>query len=129
MRISDWSSDVFSSDLAEAFDVAGRRPAPTPLGPGNRSGDDNLCVVGVCSLTEIFQSSSPDTRGNHLPQLDLSFVSSQFPAFAEPSLTDWAFFENAGGSSACAPVIERLTRSYRETQLTDRKCTRLNHSP
>src|SRR3546814_2831258 len=62
MRISDWSSDVCSSDL-------------------------------------------------------LSFVRAQFPAFSEPSLKDWAFFENAGGSYACAPVIERLTRFYRETKV------------
>ncbi len=52
-----------------------------------------------------------------MSQLDLAFVRSQFPAFAEPSLKDWAFFENAGGSYACAPVIERLTRFYRETKV------------
>jgi cysteine desulfurase family protein (TIGR01976 family) len=52
-----------------------------------------------------------------MPSLDLAFVRSQFPAFAEPSLKDWAFFENAGGSYACAPVIERLTRFYRETKV------------
>jgi cysteine desulfurase family protein (TIGR01976 family) len=52
-----------------------------------------------------------------LPQLDLAFVRAQFPAFSEPSLKDWAFFENAGGSYACGPVIERLTRFYRETKV------------
>lgn len=52
-----------------------------------------------------------------MPALDLAFVRSQFPAFAEPSLKDWAFFENAGGSYACGPVIERLTRFYRETKV------------
>ncbi|WP_299615035.1 aminotransferase class V-fold PLP-dependent enzyme [Pelagibius sp.] len=52
-----------------------------------------------------------------MPTLDLSFVRSQFPAFSEPSLKDWAFFENAGGSYACAPVIDRLTRFYRETKV------------
>jgi cysteine desulfurase family protein (TIGR01976 family) len=52
-----------------------------------------------------------------LPTLDLAFVRSQFPAFSEPSLRDWAFFENAGGSYACGPVIERLTRYYRETKV------------
>ncbi len=52
-----------------------------------------------------------------LPALDLAFVRAQFPAFAEPSLKDWAFFENAGGSYACGPVIERLTRFYRETKV------------
>ena len=29
--------------------------------------------------------------------LDLDFVRSQFPAFAEPSLAGFAHFENAGG--------------------------------
>ncbi len=52
-----------------------------------------------------------------MPTLDLAFVRNQFPAFAEPSLKDWAFFENAGGSYACGPVIERLTRFYRETKV------------
>lgn len=46
------------------------------------------------------------------PPLDLEFVRAQFPAFAEPSLRDQAFFENAGGSYACRPVIERLGEYY-----------------
>ena len=33
-----------------------------------------------------------------LPELNLDFVRSQFPAFDQPSLDGWAFFENAGGS-------------------------------
>jgi len=37
---------------------------------------------------------------NAQPSLDLDFVRSQFPAFAEPSLHVQAFFENAGGSYA-----------------------------
>ncbi|NIA67696.1 aminotransferase class V-fold PLP-dependent enzyme [Pelagibius litoralis] len=52
-----------------------------------------------------------------MPQLDLAFARAQFPAFSEPSLKDWAFFENAGGSYACGPVIDRLTRFYRETKV------------
>jgi len=47
-------------------------------------------------------------------QLDLDFVRAQFPAFAEPSLQGQAFFENAGGSYACKPVIDRLTRFYHQ---------------
>ncbi|WP_209425703.1 aminotransferase class V-fold PLP-dependent enzyme [Pararhodobacter sp. SW119] len=50
-------------------------------------------------------------------QLDIDFVRAQFPAFAEPSLDGQAFFENAGGSYTCAPVIERLTRFYRERKV------------
>lgn len=49
--------------------------------------------------------------------LDLDFVRSQFPAFAEPSLRDAVFFENAGGSYACAPVIERLGTYYRRLKV------------
>jgi len=47
-----------------------------------------------------------------MTSLDLDFVRSQFPAFAEPSLQGQAFFENAGGSYTCAQVIGRLTRFY-----------------
>ena len=49
--------------------------------------------------------------------LDLDFVRSQFPAFAEPSLAGQAFFENAGGTYACTQVIDRLTRFYVERKV------------
>ncbi|MCW8842898.1 MAG: aminotransferase class V-fold PLP-dependent enzyme [Rhodobacteraceae bacterium] len=49
--------------------------------------------------------------------LDLDFVRGQFPALQEPSLAGQAFFENAGGSYTCAPVIDRLTRFYRERKV------------
>ncbi len=48
-----------------------------------------------------------------MTRLDVEFARAQFPAFAEPSLDGQAFFENAGGSYTCAPVIDRLTRFYR----------------
>ena len=44
--------------------------------------------------------------------LDNDFVRAQFPAFAEASLQGQAFFENAGGSYTCKPVIDRLVRYY-----------------
>ena len=44
--------------------------------------------------------------------LDIEFVRKQFPAFSQPSLQGQAFFENAGGSFTCGPVIERLYRFY-----------------
>lgn len=44
--------------------------------------------------------------------LDLDFVRAQFPAFQQADLQDQAFFENAGGSYACAATIERLTHYY-----------------
>lgn len=46
------------------------------------------------------------------PTLDLEFVRSRFPAFAQPSLARQAFFENAGGSYPCARVVERLHEYY-----------------
>lgn len=49
--------------------------------------------------------------------LDLAFVRSQFPAFAEPSLAEFAHFENAGGSFACGQVIAALNHFYRETKV------------
>lgn len=50
-------------------------------------------------------------------QLDLDFTRRQFPAFAEPGLQGQAFFENAGGSYTCRPVIERLTRFYTQRKV------------
>lgn len=49
--------------------------------------------------------------------LDIDFVRAQFPAFSEPGLTGQAFFENAGGSYTCAPVIRRLTRFYTQRKV------------
>lgn len=50
-------------------------------------------------------------------KLDLEFVRAQFPAFNEPSLIGQAFFENAGGSYMCAPVIDRLKRYFRQRKV------------
>ena len=50
-------------------------------------------------------------------KLDLSFVRSQFPAFSEPSLQGWAFFENAGGSYPCKHVVKRLTDFYTQNKV------------
>lgn len=49
--------------------------------------------------------------------LDIDFVRAQFPAFSTEALDGQAFFENAGGSYTCAPVIDRLTRFYRERKV------------
>ncbi len=49
--------------------------------------------------------------------LDLNFVRAQFPAFAEPSLSGQAFFENAGGSYVCKQVISHLDTYYRQTKV------------
>lgn len=49
--------------------------------------------------------------------IDLDFVRGQFPAFREPKLHDQAFFENAGGSYTCQPVIDRLMRFYHQRKV------------
>ncbi|MDH3679693.1 MAG: aminotransferase class V-fold PLP-dependent enzyme [Acidimicrobiia bacterium] len=45
--------------------------------------------------------------------LDVAFVRSRFPAFAEPALAGWSFFENAGGSYPCVQTVEALDHYYR----------------
>ncbi|QUJ77699.1 aminotransferase class V-fold PLP-dependent enzyme [Sulfitobacter albidus] len=49
--------------------------------------------------------------------LDLDFVRGHFPAFDAAPLKGQAFFENAGGSYTCRPVIDRLTRFYTERKV------------
>lgn len=49
--------------------------------------------------------------------LDVDFVRAQFPAFLEPALQGQAFFENAGGSYTCKPVIDRLLRFYTQRKV------------
>ncbi|MGB5387438.1 MAG: aminotransferase class V-fold PLP-dependent enzyme [Eudoraea sp.] len=50
-------------------------------------------------------------------KLDLKFVRSHFPAFSEPTLDGWAFFENAGGSYPCIQFISRLTDFYMKNKV------------
>ena len=45
-------------------------------------------------------------------ELDMTYVRGQFPAFSQSLLNGHAFFENAGGSYPCLPVVERLHRFY-----------------
>ncbi|KIN64973.1 Aminotransferase, class V [Sulfitobacter noctilucicola] len=52
-----------------------------------------------------------------MTQLDTEWVRAQFPAFSEPSLQGQAFFENAGGSYTCQPVIDRLFRFYTQRKV------------
>ena len=49
--------------------------------------------------------------------LDTTWVRAQFPAFDVPALQGQAFFENAGGSYTCRPVIDRLHRFYTERKV------------
>ena len=52
-----------------------------------------------------------------MTKLDLTYVRAQFPAFSAPLLANHAFFENAGGSYPCRPVVERLHRFYTERKV------------
>jgi cysteine desulfurase family protein (TIGR01976 family) len=52
-----------------------------------------------------------------MTKLDIDFVRAQFPAFEVSSLQGQAFFENAGGSYTCRPVVERLLRFYTERKV------------
>ncbi len=56
--------------------------------------------------------SGPDALVAPLKPFDLGFVRAQFPAFSEPSLQGWAFFENAGGSYPARHTVARLTDFY-----------------
>ncbi len=49
--------------------------------------------------------------------LDIDFVRAQFPAFEVPGLGRKGFFENAGGSYMCQPVIDRLNRFFVERKV------------
>lgn len=48
---------------------------------------------------------------------DLDFARSQFPAFSAPALKGWGFFENAGGSYACARTIAALNDVYTQMKV------------
>ena len=50
-------------------------------------------------------------------KLDLPFIRTQFPAFTEPALQGWAFFENAGGSYPCIQFIDKLTAFYMKNKV------------
>ena len=49
--------------------------------------------------------------------LDLEFIRQQFPAFSEPSLEGWAFFENAGGSYPCKHFIDKFFSFYTKNKV------------
>lgn len=49
--------------------------------------------------------------------LDTARIRAEFPAFRQPNLKDMAFFENAGGSYTCAPVLNRMKHYYWATKV------------
>ena len=56
-------------------------------------------------------------KGHMMTDLDIDFVRKQFPAFSEPTLKDFAHFENAGGSYACRQMIDALHHYYTATKV------------
>ncbi len=50
-------------------------------------------------------------------KLDVDYVRSSFPTFAEPLAAKTAFFDNAGGSYVVGPVLERLFDFYRNNKV------------
>ncbi len=49
--------------------------------------------------------------------LDPARIRAEFPAFKQPDLKDFAFFENAGGSYTCASVLNRMRTYYWNTKV------------
>ena len=49
--------------------------------------------------------------------LDLDYIRAQFPAFSHPETGKWAFFENAGGSYAAKPVVDKLLHFMTATKM------------
>lgn len=52
-----------------------------------------------------------------MTSLDVAYIRDQFPAFTHPETGQWAFFENAGGSYAAAPVIDKLNHFMTATKM------------
>lgn len=52
-----------------------------------------------------------------MSKFDIDYIRSQFPAFAHPETGQWAFFENAGGSYAAAPVVDKLHHFMTATKM------------
>ncbi|MDX2455241.1 aminotransferase class V-fold PLP-dependent enzyme [Desulfosarcina sp.] len=49
--------------------------------------------------------------------LDIDFIRSQYPVFANPDTARWAMFENAGGSYVPRQVIDRLHEFFQFTKV------------
>lgn len=72
---------------------------------------------GIGAFAFDLREISLDLAGMTKHKLDTAWVRTQFPAFSEPSLQGQAFFENAGGSYTCKPVIDRLFRFYTQRKV------------
>lgn len=61
-------------------------------------------------------AENPFMTSPSLP-LDTDRIRAEFPSFKQPGLKDMAFFENAGGSYTCAPVLNRMKHFYWATKV------------
>jgi len=52
-----------------------------------------------------------------MPVLNTNFVRQQFPSFQHPETGQWIFMENAGGTYAPKPVIDRLNKFMIESKV------------
>ncbi len=48
---------------------------------------------------------------------DVDFARKQFPFFDLDQSNEWAFFDNAGGTFACSPVIDKLEHFYKNNKV------------
>jgi len=75
----------------------------------NRDGRRFTCEImrpGVVFL------KNQKTHAMTLPDID--YIRAHYPAFSDPETSQWAFFENAGGSYVPARVIDPLHRFFTE---------------
>jgi len=52
-------------------------------------------------------------KRNNQDRFDVDFARRQFPFFELEESKKWAFFDNAGGTFPCRPVVDKLTYFYR----------------
>lgn len=48
---------------------------------------------------------------------DVDFAREQFPFFDSSQSDEWAFFDNAGGTFPCRPVVDKLEHFYRNNKI------------
>ena len=80
-----------------------------------------LYVKSLYFKAEILLISHPNLLsligGTLMPKLDIEFVRSQFPAFAETALENFIHIENAGGTYACGQMIDALADFYKQSKV------------
>src|SRR3546814_6940727 len=114
MRIGEWSSYVFSSDLHRKMTAIGRPAAPSAVGdaglPGERSGPGDLW-----RRYRPAKQPGDDSGGNDMPALPAQNLRPSTGGAADPGLKQRSYV-------SC--VVPRIVWQ----QKGDRKSTRLNSS-